>query len=101
MLVDTGYMLSFVSVRNVSRRGGSFMFSRTDVRRISAAAAVLGQEIVGTFHSHPLAEAKPGISDIQNAVDDSLMFIFDCTEKKGRLWRVRRRRIRELKFRLL
>ena len=35
---------------------------------------------MGTFHSHPLGEAKPGKSDIQNAVDDSLMFIFGCTE---------------------
>ncbi|MGI8431425.1 MAG: Mov34/MPN/PAD-1 family protein [Chthoniobacterales bacterium] len=100
LLVDTGFALSFVSVPNASRRGGSFIFSKPDVRRISAAAATLGQQVVGTFHAHPVADATPGESDIRNTFDDSLMFIFDCADRKGRLWRIKRQKAKELKFRV-
>jgi len=98
LMIDTGGQLAFVRTRNESRRAGGFVLSRPDVRRIAAAARVLGQEIVGTFHSHPVAPAKPGSSDIEHAVDDSLMFIFDCIARNGRLWRIRSGRARELKF---
>jgi proteasome lid subunit RPN8/RPN11 len=98
LIVDTGFHLSVVQARNVSRRSGSFVFSRPDVRRIVTAAEILDQKVVGTFHSHPAALAIPGASDIANAVDDSLMLIFDCVARTGRLWRIRSGRARELKF---
>jgi proteasome lid subunit RPN8/RPN11 len=85
-------------VRNVSRRVGSFILSRPEVRRIVAAARILGQEVVGTFHSHPAAPAAPGKSDIANTLNDSLMLIFDCTARCGRLWSIRGGRARELDF---
>ena len=98
LIVDSGFHLALVQARNASRRSGSFVFSRPDVRRIVAAAEILGQEVVGTFHSHPAAPAIPGASDIVNAVDDSLMLIFDCIARCGRLWRIRSGRARELSF---
>ncbi len=101
LLVHTGHHLSFVSVRNTSRRPGGFQFSRPDVRRIVAATKVLQQEVVGTFHSHPVGTASPGPSDIAHALDDSLMFIFDCTDREGQLWHIRRGRAREVTFQFL
>ncbi|MBI5819676.1 MAG: Mov34/MPN/PAD-1 family protein [Verrucomicrobia bacterium] len=98
LIVDTGHHLSFVLTRNASSRVGSFVLSRRDVRRVAAAVKVLGQEIVGTFHSHPMSLPVPGASDIKYAVDDSLMFICDCIGRKGRLWRIKQGRARELKF---
>jgi proteasome lid subunit RPN8/RPN11 len=98
LLVDTGAHLSFVPTRNVSRRVGSFVFSRTDIRRIAGAVKRLGHEIVGTFHSHPGGEPIPGESDIRHAVNDSLMFIFDCIGRDGRLWRIRKGRAYSLRF---
>lgn len=100
LIVDTGFHLSLVQARNASRRSGSFVFARPDVRRIVAAVEVLGQEVVGTFHSHPVASARPGQSDIANAVDNSLMLIFDCAGCSARLWRIRSGRAREVGFRL-
>ena len=100
LIVDTGFHLSLVQVRNASRRCWSFVFARPDVRRIVTAAEVLGQKVVGTFHSHPVATARPGESDIANAVDNSLMLIFDCAGCSGRLWRIRNGRAREVCFRL-
>jgi proteasome lid subunit RPN8/RPN11 len=98
LIVHTGYHLAFVRTRNISRRAGGFVLSPQDVRRIVAATKILGQEVVGTFHSHPAALAIPGSSDIEHAVDDSLMFIFDCVGRQGRLWKIRRRRARSMKF---
>jgi len=101
LLVHTGHCLSFARTRNSSRRAGGFVLSRMDVRRIVAAAKALDHEVVGTFHSHPLGLAKPGQSDIDHAVDDSLMFIFDCLGKVGRLWRIKRGKAQSLNFRFL
>ena len=98
LIVDTGCHLSFVPTRNVSSRVGSFALSRPDVRWIAAAVKILAQEIVGTFHSHPVGVATPGKTDIEHAVDDSLMFIFDCTEREGRLWEIKGGRARPLLF---
>jgi len=89
LIVDTGNHLSFVQTRNASRRIGSFVLSAPDVRRIVSAAKTLKQRVVGTFHSHPAATASPGKLDIQHAVDDSLMFIFDCQANEGRLWKIK------------
>ena len=98
LLVDTGGFLSFVQTRNASPRVGSFILSRPDVRRIVDAVRVLGQEIVGTFHSHPGGEPIPGASDIRHAVDDSLMFIFDCIARDGQLWRLKGGKARRVAF---
>jgi len=98
LIVDTGYHLVFVRTRNTSRRAGSFVLSSPDVRRIVATTKVLGQEVVGTFHSHPVATAAPGASDIEHAVDDSLMFIFDCNGREGRLWKIKKGKARNVKF---
>jgi hypothetical protein len=57
--------------------------------------------VIGTFHSHPVGTASPGPSDIARALDDSLMFIFDCTDGEGQLWHIRRGRAREVAFEFL
>ena len=101
LIVHTGHHLSFVQVRNTSRRPGSFQLSWPDVRRIVAASKILQQEVVGTFHSHPAYIASPGPSDIAQAADDSLMFIFDCIGNEGRLWHIKHSRSRELTFKFL
>lgn len=88
-LIDTGSHLRFVQTRNVCRRRGGFAFSAREVRRLVAAVRSSGQEVVGTFHSHPIGLPSPGPSDIEHAVDDSLMFLFDCIGGGGRLWRIR------------
>jgi len=89
LLVDTGRHLRFVQTRNISRRLGGFAFSAREVRRVVAAVKASGQEVVGTFHSHPVGLPIPGPSDVEHSLDDSLMFLFDCIRKGGRLWSIR------------
>jgi len=98
LIVYTGYHLTFVQTRNASRRPGSFILLPKDVREIVAATKLLGQEIVGTFHSHPVGIPTPGHADIFHAVNDSLMFIFDCTDRKGCLWKIKGGRARSVPF---
>jgi proteasome lid subunit RPN8/RPN11 len=101
LIIDTGYFLSLVEVRNISRRAYSFRTSPKDVRKIAKAAEITAQEIVGTFHSHPVSIAKPGPSDIRHAVDDSLMLIFDCMGGTAKLWKIKHFKARELRYVLL
>jgi [CysO sulfur-carrier protein]-S-L-cysteine hydrolase len=98
LLIDTGRHLRFVQTRNICRRRGGFAFSAPEVRRLVAAISSSGQEVVGTFHSHPVGLPSPGPSDVEHAVDDSLMFLFDCIGRRGRLWRIREGRAQPLRF---
>ena len=98
LIIHTDFHLKFVQTRNVSRKAGCFIFSKFDVRKIVTATKILNQEVVGTFHSHPTGLAVPGHSDIKYAVDNSLMFIFDCISKKGKLWRIHKGQARNMKF---
>jgi len=98
LLVDTGIHISLVRVRNVARRHCGFNLSVQDVRRIERAVKVLGQEIIGTFHSHPYSDDSPGESDIAGTLDDSLMFVFDCIGRTGSLWKIKNGKAKKLKF---
>lgn len=98
LLVDTGVHLSFIQTRNASARVGSFAFSPPEVRRIVAATKLLGQKVVGTFHSHPVGLPIPGKSDIYYADDDDLMFLFDCIGRDGQLWKIKSGKARRLDF---
>jgi proteasome lid subunit RPN8/RPN11 len=98
-MVDNGHCLELVECRNKARRAGSFCFYSREVRAIVKSAQRLSHEIVGTFHSHPLSPGIPGESDIESAVDDSLMLVIDCPRKKARLWHIQGKRARELRLR--
>ena len=89
LLIGTGGLITFVQTRNITRRRGGFAFSASEVRRVVASARTSGQEVIGTFHSHPVGLPTPGPSDIEHAVNGSLMFLFDCIGRGGRLWNIR------------
>ena len=90
ILIDTGYFLELIRLRNKIRGGGSFGFYAKEIRRVEKAASDLNYKIVGSFHSHPIYFAKPGEGDLSNPEDDDLMLIIDCMEKKADLWKIKR-----------
>jgi proteasome lid subunit RPN8/RPN11 len=98
LILDTGFCLELLECKNKSRRPASFSFYYGEVRSIVKAAGVVGHEVVGTFHSHPVAVAEPGKADIANAVDDSLMLLMDCSDRKIELWRIKNGKARKLPF---
>ena len=101
LILDNGSFLELVQLRNKSKRGGGFSFYFSEVRAIRKWASLCNHEIVGTFHSHPLGLPTPGQSDLRNAVDDSLMLIFDVLGHSAQLWHVKDSVPRRMAFYLL
>jgi len=88
-LIDNGYFLQLQPAKNMSKTEGSFSYCKKEVNELKKSTSKLGIEIVGTFHSHPISEAIPGPNDVKHALDDSLMLIFDCIGKEGKLWYIK------------
>lgn len=101
LLVDNGYFIELIQCRNKSRKGGSFAFYQREVSRIQKSAEILNHEIVGTFHSHPFAGAKPGDSDLADAFDEELMLIIDVIDRGVALWHIRDKSKRKVQFELI
>lgn len=100
-LVDNGYFLSLIEVRNKTKKGGGFSFYYNDVRNLQKAVNLLGHEIIGTFHSHPAGLSVPGDSDIEGALDDSLMLIIDVMDKKSDLWYIKDKKSRKMRIKFI
>jgi proteasome lid subunit RPN8/RPN11 len=98
LLVSTSDVLVAVQTRNKARRKGSWSLYADDVRAAERRLSSPGDEIIGTFHSHPIGLAKPGPRDIETAPEDSLMLVIDCLDGSAQLWRIRRGRARNLAF---
>jgi proteasome lid subunit RPN8/RPN11 len=101
LLIDTGYFLEMVGLRNKSKRGGSFGFYAKEIRGLEKAASEFNYKIVGSFHSHPLYFAKPGGGDLSNSENDDLMLIIDCLEKKADLWKIKRGKAYRVKYEVI
>jgi proteasome lid subunit RPN8/RPN11 len=101
LILDNGYLLELLPVKNQTRAPGSFAISWKRWRKARRAARRLGHRVVGTFHSHPVSEAAPGPSDIQFAREGDLMLIFSCWDREARLWHIREGKAMPLTFEVL
>jgi proteasome lid subunit RPN8/RPN11 len=101
LIVDTGYFLELIQVKNKIKRGGSFKFYVDEVNKIESAVSLLSYKIVATFHSHPYYYAKPGESDLAAAEDGELMLIIDCLDKVAMLWIVKNKSAKKVEFKLI
>ncbi|PWU17965.1 MAG: hypothetical protein C5B50_10215 [Verrucomicrobia bacterium] len=101
LLLDNGYFLELVQTRNRARSGGGFCFYYREIRMLQRMARLSQHEIVGTFHSHPLALAEPGHSDLRHAVNKSLMLIFDVIGRSAKLWRIKDHKANKVRFSLI
>jgi len=90
-----------IQVRNKTKRGGGFSFYSREIRAIRKMAPLIKHEIVGTFHSHPVGLPAPGPSDLHNAVDDSIMLIYDVMGRSAKLWYVKNLKAINLEFSLI
>ena len=101
LIVDTGYFLELIQVKNKIKRGGSSAFYVNEVNKIENAVSLLSFKIVGTFHSHPYYFAKPGERDLAAVEDGELMLIIDCLDKEAILWKVKNKSANKVKFELI
>jgi proteasome lid subunit RPN8/RPN11 len=98
LLIDNGFLIELLPLKNKTKRPGSFQLSWKQIRRAERAAGRLGHRVLGTYHSHPLSEAAPGESDIRGA-HRSLMLVISCMDVEAKLWRIRKGGAEEVPFR--
>lgn len=98
LILDNGYLLELLPVKNQTRAPGSFSISWMQWRKARKAARRLGHRVVGTYHSHPVSEAAPGPADLRFAQEGDLMLIFSCWDLEARLWLIRKGEAQPLRF---
>jgi proteasome lid subunit RPN8/RPN11 len=101
LLVDNGYHLEMIQLKNKSKRGGNYSFYLKEADSIQKACKIIKHTIVGTFHSHPFYEARPGDSDKVGAFNNEIMLIIDVTKNETRLWKIEKKKERELEYVLI
>jgi proteasome lid subunit RPN8/RPN11 len=101
VLSDTNRRLRLLFVRNRVKASYRHEMFRSDV---SIIARRLGrrERILGTFHSHPLGEARPSAGDLMSGFFNGRELIYDVCARKLRLWRLvkRRKRLFELPIKI-
>lgn len=101
LLVDNGYFIELIQVRNKIKEGGGFAFYVNEIRFLEGAAKKMDHEIIGTFHSHPTYIAEPSDGDILNAINDSLMLLIDVMDKEVGLWHIKDQKKKKKLFELI
>ena len=69
LLIHNGHFIEVIQTKNKLKRSGSYIFDAREIKQIENATHKLKHEIIGTFHSHPAADATPGARDISFAVE--------------------------------
>ncbi len=100
-LVHNGHFIELVETRNESTKKGHFKISKRQYHRIKTAIKTLRYDFIGSFHSHPVSEAKPGPGDIKGSENNSLMLIIDCIGNEAKLWRIKDKKAREVKYKTI
>ncbi|HWF19737.1 MAG TPA: Mov34/MPN/PAD-1 family protein [Verrucomicrobiae bacterium] len=101
LIIDNGHFFELIQLGNKIKRGGGFAFYFKEVRDVCKMARLCGHIVVGSFHSHPVGLAEPGPSDVQNAMDDSIMLIYDVMGRSAKLWRIKNGKARQRSFSLI
>jgi proteasome lid subunit RPN8/RPN11 len=101
LLIDNGYFIELIKVRNKSKGWGSFSFYVNEINLLEKAVRLMGHEIIGTFHSHPYGTSSPSKSDILNTNDDSYMLIIDVTRSELGLWYIKDSDKTQIEFELI
>ena len=67
-----------------------FEMRRSEVQAVQRAIERNGQRVLGSFHSHPVAEAKPGPGDIGKGFYGGVELIYDVCGRCARMWMVQK-----------
>ncbi len=100
-LVHNGHFIELIETRNESTEKGHFKINKTQYHRIKKAIKTVHHDLIGSFHSHPVSEAKPGPGDIKGSENNSLMLIIDCIGNEAKLWRIKDKKAREVKYKTI
>jgi len=88
LLIDNGYLLELVFMRNKSRTADRCAFYFGEVRSIEKACRKLGHRIIGSFHSFPSSFGEADNGAIEGGVEGSLLLVISSAEKGATLWQI-------------
>jgi len=91
LVADSKFCLKLHYLENRNTRPGHFEMKSSDLATARRGAQLLGGQLLGTFHSHPISDAVPSRSDRNGARLNSLLLIYDVCARKVRLWRVKKK----------
>lgn len=75
--------------KNISEQSYSFQISCTEIDDKITTAKSQKKKFIGVFHSHPISEAIPSKSDIEKALPNKLMMIYDVCGREAKIWKVK------------
>ena len=90
LLAERRGRLSLWFMSNESNRPYSYRLGRKAILRTGLEARSAGERVIGSFHSHPVGEATPGLGDLNKGFYRGVELIYDVCAGKARLWRLRR-----------
>lgn len=75
---------------NYSTMPYTFEMRRSEAQAVQRATERNGKRVLGSFHSHPLSDAKPGPGDISKGFYRGVELIYDVCGRCARLWKVQK-----------
>ncbi len=100
-LVHNEHFIELIEAKNKSRKKGHFKINKKQYHRIKTAIKTLRHDLIGSYHSHPVSKAQPGPGDIEGSENNSLMLIIDCIGNEAKLWRIKDKKAREIKYKTI
>jgi len=101
---DASGKISLTFLNNASTLPGHFELDDRQMASPRQKIRAAGKRPIGIFHSHPISEAVPSPSDVQQAPYNTALLICDVCGRTARLWRVvrlgRRKIAVELPFKI-
>jgi proteasome lid subunit RPN8/RPN11 len=80
---------TLIPVANAAHDTASYEIAAETVLRLERQAACAGQQVVGFYHSHPIADARPSAKDLELAVPGYIYLIVDARAGAVRCWKLR------------
>ena len=76
---------------NYSTMPYTFEMRRSEAQAVRRTIERTRQRVLGSFHSHPVGEARPGPGDIGKGFYRGVELIYDVCGRCARLWKVQKR----------
>lgn len=86
LIVDGKRCITFLFLKNYSTQPGRYELRLSDIRSARTSVSHSARRIIGTFHSHPLSEARPSLGDRKRGFYRGIELIYDVCGREIKLW---------------
>jgi len=86
LVVDEERVIDLRYLENASRNSYEYEIRLADIAEIELELRSSGEWILGTFHSHPVSSAEPGVGDLERGFLNGVELIHDVCGRAAKLW---------------